>query len=82
MIYSMTGYGEAEGQIGGLDYRLEIKTVNNRYLRTEIRLPDALTFIEDEIEQPAAKALSPRHGQLHPAGQGRGLKGSRSTRRP
>jgi uncharacterized protein (TIGR00255 family) len=51
MIYSMTGYGEAEGQIGGLDYRLEIKTVNNRYLRTEIRLPDALTFLEDEIER-------------------------------
>jgi uncharacterized protein (TIGR00255 family) len=51
MIYSMTGYGEAEGQIVGLDYRLEIKAVNNRYLRTEIRLPDALTFLEDEIER-------------------------------
>jgi uncharacterized protein (TIGR00255 family) len=51
MIYSMTGYGEAEGQIGGLDYRLEIKAVNNRYLRTEIRLPDALAFLEEEIEK-------------------------------
>jgi uncharacterized protein (TIGR00255 family) len=51
MIYSMTGYGEAEGQIDGLDYRLEIKAVNNRYLRTEIRVPDALGFLEEEIER-------------------------------
>jgi uncharacterized protein (TIGR00255 family) len=51
MMQSMTGYGEAEGQICGLEYRLEIKAVNNRYLRTEIKLPDPLTFLEDEIEK-------------------------------
>ncbi len=51
MMNSMTGYGEAEGQINGLEYRLEIKAVNNRYLRTEIKLPDPLTFLEEEIEK-------------------------------
>ena len=51
MMHSMTGYGEAEGQIGGLEYRLEIKAVNNRYLRTEIKVPDSLTFLEEEIER-------------------------------
>jgi len=50
-MHSMTGYGEAEGQIGGLEYRLEIKAVNNRYLRTEIKVPDSLTFLEEEIER-------------------------------
>ena len=51
MIQSMTGYGEAEGRICGLDYVVEIRTVNNRYLRTEIKLPDPLAFVEDKIER-------------------------------
>jgi len=51
MMHSMTGYGEAEGRIGGLDYMVEIRGVNNRYLRTEIRLPDPLTFLEEDIEK-------------------------------
>jgi len=51
MIQSMTGYGEAESQINGLDCGVEIRTVNNRYLRTEIRLPDSLAFLEEDVEK-------------------------------
>lgn len=51
MINSMTGYGEATGQIGGMDYIVELKTVNNRYLRTVIKLPEAVAFLEEQIEK-------------------------------
>jgi len=51
MIYSMTGYGEAGGQISGQDYTVEIKTVNNRYLRTVIKLPENCTFAEEQVEK-------------------------------
>jgi len=51
MINSMTGYGEAAGRIGGMDYIVELKTVNNRYLRTVIKLPEAVAFLEERIEK-------------------------------
>jgi uncharacterized protein (TIGR00255 family) len=51
MIYSMTGFGQAEGQIAGVDYSVEIRTVNNRYLRTTLKLPEALTFLEEPVEK-------------------------------
>jgi len=51
MINSMTGYGEASGLINGQDYAVEIKAVNNRYLRTAIRLPESAAFLEDRIER-------------------------------
>lgn len=51
MINSMTGYGEAAGHIGGMDYIVELKTVNNRYLRTVIKLPEAVAFLEERIEK-------------------------------
>lgn len=51
MINSMTGYGQANGMINGQDYTVEIKAVNNRYLRTAIRLPEAAAFLEDRIER-------------------------------
>ena len=51
MIKSMTGYGSAEGQIDGVAYMVEIKTVNNRYLKSRIKLPDTVAFLEDEIDR-------------------------------
>ncbi len=51
MIKSMTGYGEASGLINDQDYAIEIKAVNNRYLRTAIRLPETAAFLEDRIER-------------------------------
>lgn len=51
MINSMTGYGSAAGVIDGAAYTLQIRTVNNRYLKTSIKLPDSLGFLEDDIEK-------------------------------
>jgi len=58
MIKSMTGYGEAEGDVNGITYVAEIRTVNNRYLKTVIRLPDGLVFLEQDIEKLLRTNLS------------------------
>jgi len=47
----MTGYGEAAGEINGVTYSIEIRTVNNRYLKTSIRLPDSVAFLEGDIDK-------------------------------
>jgi len=51
MINSMTGYGQSEGQVDGVIYAVEIKTVNNRYLKTIMKLPEAVTFVEQDIDK-------------------------------
>ena len=38
----MTGYGEASAHLGGVQYFLEVRTLNNKYLKVVLRLPDAL----------------------------------------
>src|SRR3989304_6154634 len=58
MINSMTGYGEAEGEINGVCYAVEVKALNSRYLRTIIKLPDAVTFLEEDIEKFLRRSLS------------------------
>lgn len=51
MIRSMTGYGAAETDRDGVNYRLEIRSLNNRYLKTTIKLPDFLQLFESDIER-------------------------------
>jgi uncharacterized protein (TIGR00255 family) len=58
MINSMTGFGQAQAQINGACYSVEVKTVNNRYLKTIIKLPELLAFLEDDIEKLLRKNLS------------------------
>lgn len=51
MLRSMTGFGEASGQSDGIHYVVEVKTVNNRYLKTSLRLSDTIAFCEEDIER-------------------------------
>ena len=39
MLHSMTGFGSAQAQIEGVDYSVEIRSVNGRYFKASIRLP-------------------------------------------
>ena len=50
MISSMTGFGEASAEIDGIACTLEIKSVNNRFLKTHLRLPDIAAFLENDID--------------------------------
>ncbi len=56
MIKSMTGYGSAKGTVEGLEIRVELKSVNNRYLDTAVRLPRSFLFAEEMV-----KSLVQRH---------------------
>jgi uncharacterized protein (TIGR00255 family) len=58
MINSMTGYGEAEGEVNGVSYVIEIKAVNNRYLKTNIKLPETVAFLEEDIDKLLRDNLS------------------------
>jgi len=58
MLNSMTGYGEAVGELDGVSYVVEIKTVNNRYLKAIIKLPETSTFLEDDIDKELRRQLS------------------------
>ena len=58
MIYSMTGYGTAKGKIEDLDVTIELKSVNNRYLDTSVRVPRGFVFLEDKIKSASQSKLS------------------------
>ncbi len=51
MILSMTGFGEARVEEAGHAYHLELRSVNNRYFKAAIHLPDDFAFLETEVER-------------------------------
>jgi uncharacterized protein (TIGR00255 family) len=51
MLLSMTGYGAAAGQADGVEYAVEARSVNNRYLKAIIRLPEAWSRAEMDVEK-------------------------------
>ncbi len=58
MINSMTGYGSAEGRLSGVTYAVEVSTVNNRYFKATLRLPETLGFLEGDIEKQLRREVS------------------------
>lgn len=51
MIRSMTGYGEADGPTAVGRLRVELRTVNHRYLNINARLPTGLARFEPELRE-------------------------------
>ncbi len=51
MIVSMTGYGEVHRSDDGVEYSLEIRSVNNRYFKPVIKLPESVQWAESVIEK-------------------------------
>jgi uncharacterized protein (TIGR00255 family) len=58
MIYSMTGYGGAKGEAAGLSISVELKSVNNRFLDTSVRLPRNYLFAEEGIKSAVGAHIS------------------------
>ena len=50
MIKSMTGYGSAKGTVEGIEVCVELKSVNNKFLDTSVRLPRNFLFAEETIK--------------------------------
>lgn len=58
MIKSMTGYGRHAECIDGFEISFEIRSVNNRYLDTNIRLPRIYGYLEEKIKKAIANRAS------------------------
>ena len=54
----MTGYGSAKGFVGDLEISVELKSVNNRYLDTSIRMPRSFLFAEDALKSAVQRHVS------------------------
>jgi uncharacterized protein (TIGR00255 family) len=58
MIRSMTGFGETSAQVDGADYVVEIRSLNSKYYKTQIRLPEELLALEAELEAALSRRIS------------------------
>jgi len=57
MIRSMTGYGRSELQNDKFRIAVEIKSVNNRYLDINIKMPRLLNPLEAQIRKELKKYM-------------------------
>lgn len=58
MLKSMTGYGRSAAVIDGYDIRLEIRSVNNRYLDVNVRIPRLYGYLEEKIKKQIQTRVS------------------------
>ncbi len=50
MIVSMTGFGDATAERDGVHYAVELRSLNNRYFKSVIKLPETVSGLEPELE--------------------------------
>ena len=58
MVRSMTGFGRGQGSAEGLEFTVEIKSVNSRYFEFNCRLPRGYLFLEDKLKAYTAERVS------------------------
>ena len=58
LVKSMTGYGRCVETVGGREFTVELRSVNNRYLDCTVKLPRVLSFAEDAVKQAVKNAIS------------------------
>ena len=57
MLLSMTGYGESHVQADGVAVSVEVRTINNRYFKLNIRGVDGYNSLESQIEAVIRKQI-------------------------
>lgn len=57
MIVSMTGFGDASTERAGTHYSVEIRSLNNRFFKSTIKLPENVSVLEPEIESVLREKL-------------------------
>ena len=50
MIRSMTGFGSANEKVDGVHYGVELRSLNNRYFKATIKLPEEIASLEAELD--------------------------------
>ena len=58
MIRSMTGFGSASTEVDGVQYAVELRSVNNKFFKATIRIPESLQSLESELESMLSKRFS------------------------
>ena len=58
LIKSMTGYGRAVETVNGREFTVELRSVNNRYLDCNVKMPRMLSFAEDAVKQAVKASVS------------------------
>jgi uncharacterized protein (TIGR00255 family) len=61
MIKSMTGFGAADGEVGGARVSVEIRSVNHRFFNPAIKLPAELSRWEPEVRDALRRGVSRGH---------------------
>jgi uncharacterized protein (TIGR00255 family) len=64
MIKSMTGFGSADGEVGGAHVSVEIRSVNHRYFNPSIKLPPDLNKWEPDVREAMRKGVTRGHVTL------------------
>lgn len=64
MIRSMTGFGAAEGMVGGSKVSVELRSVNHRFFNPSIKLPGALAKWEGDVREVLRKRVGRGHVTL------------------
>src|SRR5207249_3825646 len=62
VLLSMTGYGEAHYQSDTLNLAIEVRALNNRYLKVSVRAPEPYNLLESEFEKVIRRTV--RRGTL------------------
>ncbi len=57
MIRSMTGYGKQSLSVEGREYQIEIKSVNHRYLDINVKIPKAISYLEETIKKEISNKI-------------------------
>ncbi len=65
MLLSMTGYGEARHQGDALSLSIELRALNNRYLKVSVRAPEPYNLLEAEFEKVIRKSVKRGTIQVH-----------------
>jgi uncharacterized protein (TIGR00255 family) len=64
MISSMTGFGSADGLVGGARASVEIRTVNHRFFSPNLKLPNIFARWEGEIREVLRQKIARGHVTL------------------
>lgn len=65
MLLSMTGYGEAAYQSDALSLAIELRALNNRYLKVTLRAAEPYTLLESEFEKVIRRTVRRGTVQVH-----------------
>lgn len=57
-LKSMTGFGQAEAQTSAGKVHVEIRSVNNRFLDLQLRIPKSFSALEQKIKSTISSAIS------------------------